>query len=165
MSTKHQAGRPKPKFPVVDAPAEGPAVALTIESVEPGAFPTTVSCALLGPGRDHLTREDAVSAARTMSTAGLIRVTVSEEYATISALVAEHPTAKLDPTARRLLAAERARADYAAAVDAWGEELEAAGLRPCERCGGDGGWKGWPGYTCYRCNGSGCEPLSEEVAS
>lgn len=138
-----------------DAPAEGPAIVFTIKMTLPtGETKTAYGSALLGPGRDYLTREDALTAKIETDT---IATEVSEQYETISALVADFPDASLDPTAKRLLAVERQRDGYLAEVAAWGARLADAGVEPCDRCGGAGGWRGWPGFTCYGCGGSGVE--------
>jgi hypothetical protein len=146
----------KPPAPTAlhEPPVPGPACVFIITL--DGHEGTNYGCSLLGPGRDHLTHDDAVAAAR--SFVAPVSCTVSKVYDTIAALVADYPGAYLDGTARRLLAAERAQDEYDEAVAAWRARLEAAGLEPCDRCGGVGGWRGWPGYTCYRCKGAGVDP-------
>lgn len=156
MSTVTIGRRPtEPRL--VDAPVVGQAVALVIKVLGTPHGEHTATVALLGPGRDYADRTDAREAAQEMNATGVIRVTVSEVFDTMSDLIAEFPQAEanLTGTARRLLLAERGRVDHAAAVAAWVEALAAIGHEPCDRCGGAGGYAGWPGFTCYQCDGHG----------
>lgn len=147
--------KPTPPQQLRDVPAEGNAVVFTVTMTLPtGETKTAYSSALLGPGRDYMTREDALAVC--ISTE-CVTSTVSKEYDTISALVADFPEALLDGTAKRLLAAERTINGYRQEVAEWESRLKAAGVEPCEKCGGAGGWKGWPGFTCYDCGGSGVQ--------
>jgi len=151
----------KPAAPqsLVDAPVPGPAVAMTVEVAVNGETHTSVGCALLGPGRDYMTRDDAVEVANGFGDA--VTCTVSDQYETMLALVNDFPTASLDPTAKHLLAVERTQDDYRQQVEDWKRLLDEAGLEPCDKCGGAGGWKGWPGFTCYDCGGSGTQEREE----
>lgn len=143
---------PKPTFSLRDdGPVEGDAAVFDIRNAQTGERIAAAS-ALLGPGRDYLDMDEARKGLINIDT---ITSTLHGPYPTISALLSDFPDAKLDGTAKRLLAVERARADHQAAVAEWEAAVEAAGLEPCDRCGGAGGWKGWPGYTCYECGGCG----------
>jgi len=149
---------------LIDEPVAGPSVAITIAVVTPDEQITTaVSCALLGHGRDYVTRDDAlVVAAQFNASDAPITCSVSEQFETVLDLVTAYPSANLDGTAKRMLAGERARDEYRQAVAAWEAEIAAAGFEPCGKCGGAGGWKGWPGFTCYDCGGSGVEEQRDE---
>lgn len=153
QEANHMHRKPTAPTALVDAPADGPSVAMTV-TIE-GYDHAVTSCALLGPGRDHLTREDALAVANEFQHP--VSCDVSKQYETVLELVNDFPQAHLNGTARRMLAAERVQDDYRKAVAQWEADVAAAGLEPCGRCGGAGGWKGWPGFTCYGCGGAGVE--------
>jgi hypothetical protein len=141
---------PKPKFnAAVDAPVEGEACVFHIVMTSNGTTQAVAASALLGPGRDYLTMDDARLALLNVDNDTVkIASTLHGPYATISDLLSSFPDAKLEGTAKRLLAVE------------WLRGVEAAGLEPCDRCGGEGGWKGWPGYTCFSCGGHGTQEVA-----
>jgi hypothetical protein len=151
---------PRPSHPSLkDAPAPGPIMVqvVKVRGTDKGTG-YTVSGVLLGPGRDFPTAEAARENAREFNAMqDVVRCTRGDVYETVSDLVAEWPEAEanLDGTARRLLAAERARVEHAEAVARWAKAVEEAGREVCDRCGGAGGYAGWPGFTCYECNGAG----------
>lgn len=144
---------PKPVEYIVqgDPPAEGDAAVFDIRNAQTSERIAAAST-LLGPGRDYMDMDDARTGLINIDT---ISSTLHGPYSTITALLVDFPDAKLDGTAKRLLAHEQARESYRVAVAEWEAAMVAAGLEPCDRCGGVGGWKGWPGYTCYECGGRG----------
>lgn len=146
----------KPKFAGAEGPVEGESVVFEIEMQ---GYPERVAAsALLGPGRDYL---DFEAAKLGVVETDLVRSTLHGPYATISDLVAAFPNAKLDNTASRMLAYERAIESHRALVAKWEADVEAAGLEICDRCGGHGGAKIWPGWVCFECNGRGTTSKDE----
>lgn len=151
---------PKPAAPrgLTDAPVEGDACVFHMIIEAEKTPPVIDSVALLGPGRDYMTMEDAEKALVNFENEhGKITSTLHGPYSTMTALVADFPEAKMEGIAKRLLAAEQARDGYRAEIAEWEARVEAAGLEPCDRCGGAGGWVGWPGFTCYDCGGRGTQ--------